>query len=109
MSTTLPEYVYAGAKAHEALRVELRPSATVPDLTVVTSAYLDVTKSDGTSATWTCTMANQTASTLRLTHEFAADGSDVAVVGSYPFTVMLSTVTGPRRGVPAVLVVKARS
>lgn len=42
-------------------------------------------------------MSNQTPTTLRLTHVFAADGSDVAKPGSYRILAKFTTPTGIRR------------
>lgn len=88
--------VYAGAKSPEALQVNVSPSESVPDLSLVTAAEIQVVKPNGSTETWSATLSNQTTTTLRLTHVFHASGGDVATSGNYRLRVYL-TVSGETR------------
>jgi hypothetical protein len=103
---SLPSYAYAGAADPEALLIDVSSSDTVPDLTVVTEASVSVRKPDGTTDTWDATISNQTTSSLRVTHVYADDGTDIADVGSYGLVVVLTTPSGPRRCEPIALPVR---
>ena len=101
-----PNFVYAGAKAPAAFRINVTPNATVPDLSVVTAATCTVTRPDRTSATWPMTLSNQSSTTLKLTYVFGSDGSDVTQFGPHTLTVSLSTPAGTRRLIPLKLGVR---
>lgn len=89
--------VYAGAVAPARILFDITPSAALPDMTVVTAGYIRVTGPSGAVKNWTCTLSNQTTTTLRLTHVFAASGLDVTVPGKYKVQAFLSVPGGTRR------------
>jgi hypothetical protein len=68
--------VLEGTVDPAALVIDVVPSVSVPDLSVATDADLHVLRGDGTTETWTCTMSEQTATSLRLTHPWASTDTD---------------------------------
>ena len=103
----LPDFVYAGASSPEAYRHTCTPSETVPDLSVVTGASLEVTRPNGTVVTWAVQWPAlvHTTGVLTIVHVYAADGSDVpaANVGGHTIVAKLTIAGGTRRTVPKVL------
>lgn len=73
--------VLVGLRSPRALVIDLAPSDDVPDLSVVTEATLKVYRASGVVETWTCSMSNQSADTLRLTHPWVAGNNDVVSEG----------------------------
>ena len=102
---SLADYVYVLASAPYAVEVDVTPSDTTPDLSVVSAASIDVIKADGTTVNWTATISNQTATTLRLTHVFAAAGADLPGPAGYFLVLVpkLTTPSGVQYGVPVPL------
>lgn len=73
--------VHQNAVAPYAIRYDGTSEDAAYDLSTATSGRFDVEYSDGTTAQWTATLSNQTATTLRLTHVFVAgDVPNVEVV-----------------------------
>jgi hypothetical protein len=103
----LVNWVLAGAKAPEAVNVSIAPSDALPDMTVVTSAYLDVVTPSGELVQWAVAIASQTVQLLVLRHVFDAAGAEVARPGSYSITPKIATPGGERRAVPVSLSVRA--
>jgi hypothetical protein len=101
--------VLEGTVAPAALVIDVVPSAlTVPDLSVATDADLHVLRGDGTTETWTCTMSDQTSTSLRLTHPWDSTDTDT------PFEQIiiyarLTLPSGVRRLRPARITVRPES
>jgi hypothetical protein len=73
--------VIAGVRSPRALVIDLVPSDSVPDLSVVTGASLKVWRANNETQIWTCSMSAQTAETLTLTHPWAAGENDIVGEG----------------------------
>lgn len=73
--------VLAGLRSPRALVIDITPSDDVPDLSVVTAAELRVFRTGNTEETWTCSMSNQTATTLTLTHPWVVGDNDTVGEG----------------------------
>jgi len=101
----LPNYVYVGMRSPYAVQVDVSPSDTMPNLSIVSAATISVTKPDGSTASWSATLSNQTATTLKLTHVLATDGTDVATPGRYVLVAQLTTPAGLRISEPTHLYV----
>jgi hypothetical protein len=71
-----------------------RPSGSTHDLSLVTGAVLRGEKPDGTAFSWTAGLSLQSTSTVTLTYELAADGSDIDQAGTYKFYPRLSISGG---------------
>lgn len=95
--------VYSGAGPAEAYVLNVTPGDTGVDLSTVTAASLSVQLQDGTVATWTATRSNQTATTLKLTHTFAA--AETAQIGTYRIVANLTVPAGTVRCLPRRLAV----
>lgn len=70
-------YVFEGARAPEAVQITVTPSAAVPDLSTVVSAYAEVRDRFGNVTQWAFAIVSQLATQLVLRHVFASDGSEV--------------------------------
>jgi len=103
---SLPDYVYAEAADPETIFVDVVPSDTVPDLSVVTAASFSVTTPGRQRVTWAASIIAQTSTLLSLAHVFAANGADVPRAGNYTIVVLLTTPDGVRRTEPKGLRVK---
>ena len=79
--STHPGTVLAGLRSPRALVSDITPSDDVPDLSVVTAAELRVFRSGSVEETWTCSMSNQTSTTLTLTHPWVAGDNDTVGEG----------------------------
>lgn len=100
-------YVREDAEADEAYVLHLTPeTASGIDLSTIVSATLKVLKADGTTATWTAAMTNQTTTTLTLTHLF--DVLDVPKSGKYVIYARLATASGFLKSEPTTLTVKGK-
>lgn len=97
--------VYAGAVAPESYTLDVTPGSSGVDLSTVTAASFKVLKSDGSTATWTATRSNQTATTLTLAYQFSAGGADVSVAGVYSIYASLTIPAGTVRTRPRTLYV----
>ena len=73
--------VLAGLRSPRALVIDITPSDDVPDLSVVTAAELRVFRSGNVEETWTCSMSNQSATTLTLTHPWVVGDNDTVGEG----------------------------
>jgi len=73
--------VVAGLRSPRALVIDLVPSDSVPDLSVVTAASLKVWRANNEIQDWTCAMSAQTALTLTLTHPWVAGENDIVGEG----------------------------
>lgn len=94
----MSDSTYVGAAGPEAMHVDITANSALPSLAVVTAGSLAVIDRNGrTVATWTCTLSGQSASALRLTHTFAADGSDVPKAAPVRLQPLLTTPSGVRR------------
>jgi hypothetical protein len=99
-------YVYEDAVDPAALRVDITASNALADLSDVTTADIYVISSpSGATPTWTATLSNQSATTLRVSHVFAT--GDVATPGPYRLLVRLYVGSTLFRCVPVTLQVKA--
>lgn len=96
--------VWEDAVAPEALVVNVTPGDSGVDLSTVTAASFKVLKVDGTTATWTATRSNQTATTLKCTYTLLA--ADVAKPGRYVYYVAMTIPSGTVRTKPRVLIVR---
>ncbi len=87
---------YAGARAPEYYRhtISSSPDGYVSDLTTVTAARIDVRRPDGAKVSWTATVHSASATELELRHEFAVDGADVALEGTYRVQPWIQTSAG---------------
>lgn len=70
-----------GGRDPLALEIDITPSDTVSDLSVVTAASLKVWRVNNVIEVWTCAMSNQTATTLKLTHPWVEGDNDTANEG----------------------------
>lgn len=107
-STSGENQTWAGAAAPERYVLRIWPDASL-DFGDVTAAALRV-RPPGNRAvvTWTATFAiDGVTGQLVLTHVFAADGTDVAVAGSYMVQALLTVPGGVRRSEPVSLAVLA--
>ncbi len=109
MTTALRTFAYAGMAAPYTFQLDISPSSdavTLPDLTVVTAVSLVLSHTPQGAQTWTTTIVEQTATLLRVSHLFAADGTDIAIADNYWMVPHLSTPGGVWWADPALLVVK---
>jgi len=88
----MKNHIHVGAVSPLSLIVDVRPSALLPDLSVVTAASLSVQKAGVTEAAWTCVIASQSATAIRVTHAFVAGELDRP--GTYVVIVLLTTPDG---------------
>lgn len=91
--------VYVGAASPESL-VLVVSDATFP-FADVTEADVDARLPNGESLEWDWTLDASTPGQLRITHEFAEDGSDVPLFGTYSLTGWLVTPSTRRRITPS--------
>lgn len=73
--------VVAGLRSPRALVIDIYPNASIPDLSVITAASLKVWRANDEIQVWTCSMSNQTADTLTLTHPWVAGENDIVGEG----------------------------
>lgn len=66
------------------------------DLTDVSAATIEIRKPDGTTASWSTVLSNQTASTLTVTHSLTAAPSEIDQAGTWRMYIKF-TVTGGYR------------
>jgi hypothetical protein len=92
-------YAYVGAVAPESISVEVL-TADAFDLSTVTAATLEVRYPGPAGATrsWTCTLSDQSATALTVTHLY--DVGDLEVAGTYSAYVSMTTPSGTIRSVP---------
>jgi hypothetical protein len=100
-------FIWQYAVAPEAVRIDItRPTGSTFDFTTVTSADISVIESpDGSTPIWSATLSNQTATTVRLSHVFAAGETDVP--GDFRLLPRLYVGSTMYRGVPLDLYCKA--
>jgi len=98
--------IYRGMRAPRAVRIDVTPSASTPDLTVVTAAEIEVRLFGSPHATWSATLSGQSATTLRLTHVFDALGAETERAGPYTLMAILTVPGGEDRVGPYLLDVK---
>lgn len=67
----LESSIHAGATTPYVLKYDVTTGDSEFNLTSVTAARFDVLRGNGQTATWTCTLSNQTTTTVRLTHAFS--------------------------------------
>ncbi len=94
--------VLRGAKSPEAFVLNLRQAASGLDLTGVTAVNLQVRRKAGT-VTWATTLSEQTATTLKATHTFAADGTDCPEKDTFEIIALLTVSGVIRRAGPVNL------
>lgn len=102
----MSDWIYQGAKAPEAYVLNVVPGDSGVDLSDVTDADFSVRLPSGSETTWSGTMSNQTASTLRVTHTFDASGTETATPGKYVVYAVLTLPSGTVRTAPRVLQVR---
>jgi hypothetical protein len=86
---------YEDLVAPDAYVLDITPGTPAFDLSTVSAALLRVRAPDGTTATWSATMSNQTATTLTLTHVMSA--TDVENPGVYHIYASLTVAGGTKR------------
>lgn len=91
--------LYVGMAAPNAVRVRVDKAAgdTDYDPTAVTTATIEVTRPDGTTASWSTTLSSVSASGLTAAHTLA--GGDLTVSGDYSYYVKLNVPSGWTRTV----------
>jgi hypothetical protein len=100
---TPPARIFRGAKGPEALEVTIATGDSGIVMTTVTAVTL--VRVDATATDWTTDLSNTTVSSLKATHIFASDGSDVPIPARYQFIAHLSTPGGMRRAGPFTLTI----
>lgn len=104
MGKTVTQY----AASPKALEHDIIASPSVPDLAAVTAAYLEICTPHNEVQVWAVTITRPSGpSSLRLVHEFAANGSDVDFPGVYVVRPYVTTVGGTFRCDADELVVTA--
>lgn len=98
--------VVAGLRSPRALVIDLVPSDSVPDLSVVTAASLKVWRANNEIQDWTCAMSAQTALTLTLTHPWVDGDNDVTGEGLRIYPQL--TIDGETVEASAVIVTVAQ-
>ena len=90
--------VYVGASAPAAVHVDISPSLSLPDLSEVTDAEIAVLDYNEIERDprWSCTLSQQTATTLRVTHVLAEEGADLPRPERLWLIVYLTTSEGVR-------------
>ncbi len=104
----MSDFVYQDQLDPDGYILDLTPGDGAFDLSTVASATFKVLRrADGSTATWTCTISAQTATTLTLTYLFAAGDIDT-VRGVYIIYahLILSSTGKPKKSAPQELVVK---
>lgn len=90
--TTALDRILVGVGPPHALTIQISPSSSVPDLSVVTAGSIRVRRPDRTTATWSCAITSQAANALTLRHVFAS--GDVPTPGRYQLAVDLTVPGG---------------
>ncbi len=85
--------VYAGDRSPKAFALDVTPNDGV-NLSQVTAWEMRVRRPDGTRATWSADASGVTPTTAKVTHVFAADGSDLPIPGAYDVIVWLTFSNG---------------
>lgn len=67
---------FVGVRAPRALEITYTPTADVPDFSTVSAASLRVFREDDTEQAWTCTIAQQSATSIVLVHPWVAGDND---------------------------------
>ncbi len=90
------QIAYVGARAPEYYTHTIATVADgyVANMTTVLAARFEVRKPNGTSVTWSATIASASTSSLVLRHEYALDGSDLNVAGTYRVQPWIQTSAG---------------
>jgi hypothetical protein len=82
--------------------LNLRQATSGLDLTGVSAVNLQVKRKAGT-ITWATTLSDQTSTTLKATHIFAADGSDCPEKDTFEIIALLTVSGVVRRAGPVLL------
>lgn len=102
----MSDELWTAMAAPEAIEISIA-SGTV-DLTTVTNVVVTWTPPGAAAITWTgLAVISQATGLLVVSHTFAADGSDVPVIGQYRGLVALTTPAGTRRARPFGLTARA--
>ncbi len=104
----MSDFLYQDQLDPDSYTLDLTRGDSTLDFTTVASATFKVLrKADGSTATWTATLSNQTTTTLTLTYLLAAGAIDT-VKGVYVvYAHMVLTGSGkPQRSLPRELVFK---
>ena len=86
--------LYVGARAPQAIQVTVTRATSSFDLSTVTSALFLGEKPSGTAISWSAALSLASATSVTLTYELDADGSDIDETGTYRFYPKLTAPSG---------------
>lgn len=88
-----------GAASPEAYELTITQGASGLDLSTVSAVSLKIRRNTGSGgeSTWSTALSAQTSTSLKATHTFAADGSDVPEKDTLEVEAFLTTPGGTRR------------